>query len=107
MCFTFVVPQVLSGRLEACPTTLMSDLDFNADASRGRQKRLLAEMQRLKLDLVIVQTIEHVQYLTGARFGWVFSPFAALSADGHLTLVAPKKPILDSAADEVVYYEAQ
>jgi Xaa-Pro aminopeptidase len=85
----------------------MSDLDFNAEASRGRQKRLLAQMQRLKLDLVIVQTIEHVQYLTGARFGWVFSPFAALRADGHLTLVAPKKPILDSAADEVVFYEAQ
>ena len=85
----------------------MSDLDFNAEASRGRQKRVLAEMQRLKLDLVIVQTIEHVQYLTGARFGWVFSPAAALRADGHLTLVAPKKPILDSAADEVIYYEAQ
>jgi Xaa-Pro aminopeptidase len=85
----------------------MSDLDFNAAASRGRQKRLLAEMQRQKLDLAIVQTIEHVQYLTGARYAWTFSPFAALRADGHLTLVAPKKPILESAADEVVYYEAQ
>lgn len=85
----------------------MSELDFNADAARGRQKRLLSEMQRLKLDLVIVQSIEHVQYLTGARFGWVFSPAAALRADGHLTLVAPKKPLLDAAADDVVYYEAQ
>jgi Xaa-Pro aminopeptidase len=85
----------------------MSDLDFNAEASRGRQRRLLGEMHRLKLDLVIVQSIEHVQYLTGARFGWVFSPLAALRADGHLTLVAPKKPLLESAADEVVSYEAQ
>ena len=85
----------------------MSELDFNAAASRGRQQRLLAEMQKLKLDLVIVQTIEHVQYLTGARFGWTFSPAAALRADGHLTLVAPLKSKLEAAADEVVPYEAQ
>lgn len=85
----------------------MSDLDFNAAASRGRQKRLLAEMEKLKLDLVVVTQIEHVQYLTGARFGWVFQPAAALRSDGRLTLCAPKKPILDAAADEIVYYEAQ
>jgi Xaa-Pro dipeptidase len=48
-----------------------------------------------------------VQYLTGARYGWVFQPAAALASDGHLTLCAPKKPILEAAADEVVYYEAQ
>src|SRR5262245_54390137 len=85
----------------------MSDLDFNASASRGRQQRLLAEMQKLKLDLVIVQTIEHVQYLTGARYPWTMSPAAALAADGRLTLVAPMKPILDAAADEIITYEAQ
>src|SRR5688500_1453222 len=85
----------------------MSDLDFNAAGSRGRQKRLLAEMEKLRLDLVILTQIEHVQYLTGARYGWVFQPAAALSSDGRLTLCAPKKPILEAAADEVVYYEAQ
>jgi Xaa-Pro aminopeptidase len=85
----------------------MSDLDFNSAACRGRQKRLLAEMARLKLDLVIVTQIEHVQYLAGVRYGWVFQPAAALRSDGHLTLCAPKKPILDAAADEVVHYEAQ
>src|SRR5262245_37575972 len=85
----------------------MSDLDYNAAASRGRQKRLLAEMQALHLDLVIVQAIEHVQWLTGARYPWTMSPAAALRADGHLTLVAPKKPVLEAAADEVVTYEAQ
>jgi Xaa-Pro aminopeptidase len=85
----------------------MSDLDYNAAASRGRQKRLLAEMQSLKLDLVIVQQTEHVQYLTGARYPWTMSPFAALRADGHLTLIAPKRPVLEAAADEVVQYEAQ
>jgi Xaa-Pro aminopeptidase len=85
----------------------MSDLDFNANAARGRQKRLLAEMQRLSLDLVVVQTNEHVQWLTGARFGWVYSPAAALRADGDLTLVAPQKPVVESAADYIVHYEAQ
>jgi Xaa-Pro aminopeptidase len=85
----------------------MSDLDYNAAASRGRQRRMLAEMQAQRLDLVIVQQIEHVQWLTGARYPWVMSPAAALRSDGHLTLVAPKKPELEAAADEVVTYEAQ
>jgi Xaa-Pro dipeptidase len=85
----------------------MSELDYNAAASRGRQQRLLAQMQSLKLDLVIVQQIEHVQWLTGARYPWTMSPAAALRADGHLTLVAPKKPELEAAADTIVTYEAQ
>ena len=55
----------LAGR-NACPTA-MGELDYNSAASRGRQQRLLAEMQKLKLDLVVVQQTEHVQYLTGAR----------------------------------------
>jgi Xaa-Pro aminopeptidase len=85
----------------------MSDLEFNANACRGRQQRLLAEMQKLGVELAIVQAIEHVQYLTGARYPWTMSPAAALFADGKLTLLAPKKPELPAAADEVVTYEAQ
>jgi Xaa-Pro aminopeptidase len=85
----------------------MTDLDYNETASRGRQQRLLAEMQAQRLDLVVVQQIEHVQWLTGARYPWTMSPAAALSADGRLTLVAPKKPELPAAANEVVHYEAQ
>jgi Xaa-Pro aminopeptidase len=85
----------------------MSELDLNASGPRGRQQRLLAEMQQLQLDLVIVQQIEHVQWLTGARYPWTMSPAAALSADGRLTLVAPQKPNLEAAADEIVTYEAQ
>lgn len=85
----------------------MSPYDFDPAWSRGRQQRLLAEMKRQGLDMVIVQTIEHVQYLAGPRFGWVFSPAAALRADGHLTLVAPGKPPVQAAADEIVHYNAQ
>jgi Xaa-Pro dipeptidase len=85
----------------------MSELDFNATGPRGRQQRLLAEMQQLRLDLVIVQQIEHVQWLTGARYPWTMSPVAVLSVDGKLTLVAPQKSKLEAAADEVATYEAQ
>lgn len=85
----------------------MSDLDINLAACRARQQRLLAEMERQKLDLVVVTQTEHVQYLAGPRFGPVFSPAAALTSDGKLTLVAPKKPVVEAAADEYLTYEAQ
>jgi Xaa-Pro aminopeptidase len=85
----------------------MSDLDINVEYCRMRQQRLLVEMRRLSIDLVIVTRTEHVQYLTGPRFGWVFEPAAALSIDGHCTLVAPNKAPDVAAADEVTTYEAQ
>jgi Xaa-Pro aminopeptidase len=81
------------------------DMDLNA--CRARQRRLLVEMQKQKLDLVVVTQIEHVQYLAGPRWGPVFAPAAALRADGHLTLCVPKKPVQEAAADEVVTYDAQ
>jgi Xaa-Pro aminopeptidase len=85
----------------------MTSLDFDPQYPRSRQQRLLAEMQKLQLDLVIVTQIEHVQWLTGPRFGPVFSPAAALRSDGHVTLIAPKKPPVSAAADEVALYDAQ
>ncbi|HEY5311793.1 MAG TPA: aminopeptidase P family N-terminal domain-containing protein, partial [Pirellulales bacterium] len=77
----------------------MTAFEIDLDLCRGRQGRLLDEMQRQKLDLVIVNRVEHVQWLTGVRYGWVFSPAAALSADGHLTLCAPNRPPEKAAAD--------
>lgn len=85
----------------------MTSLDFDPQFPRSRQQRMLAEMQQLQLDMVIVTQIEHVQWLVGPRFGPVFSPAAALRSDGHVTLIAPKKPDLPAAADEVAHYEAQ
>jgi len=85
----------------------MSQYAIDIDACRARQRRLLAAMQRLELDLVIVTRIEHVQWLAGPRFNWYFEPAAALSAAGKLTLVAPNEPPEAAAADEVVPYEAQ
>jgi Xaa-Pro dipeptidase len=73
-------------------------------ACRTRQRRLLEVMQRIGSDLAIVTQIEHVQYLAGPRFGPVFSPAAALTADGKLTLVAPQQ-VEEAAADDIVLYE--
>ncbi len=85
----------------------MSELDIQVDACRGRQRRLIEQMQLMQLDMVIVTMTEHVQYLAGPRFAWVFSPVAALSVDGHLKLVAPQKMPEVAAADDVTTYEAK
>lgn len=76
-------------------------------AVRTRQKRLLGVMERLGLDLVVLGQNAHVQYFVGPRFGWTFSPAAAVGADGHVILVAPSKAGGETAADEIHTYEAQ
>jgi Xaa-Pro aminopeptidase len=81
--------------------------DIDVSAARGRQQRLLVEMRKLDLDLVIVAMTEHVQWLTGPRFGWVYAPLAALWKDGSCTLVAPNEAPKVHAADAVTTYEAQ
>ncbi len=56
-------------------------------ACRRRQERLLKFMRQHEIDLAIVTQNQHVQYLTGARFAWTFSPVAALTAAGHMTIL--------------------
>lgn len=86
----------------------MTDYAVSVPHCRIRQQRLLAEIERQRLDLVIVAHNAHVQWLTGCHFSWLFSPMAALTADGHCTLVAPERRMpAVAAADEVVPYEAQ
>lgn len=81
---------------------------IDVEACRARQSRMLELMQKQRLDLVIVTRIEHIQYLTGPRFGWMYSPIAALSAEGRMTLVAPSRKMPEvHAADDVRPYEAQ
>jgi Xaa-Pro dipeptidase len=84
----------------------MTNLEIDIDCCRRRQKRLLAEMQRHRLDLVVVQKTEHVQWLAGPRFAWLVDAVATLSADGRCTLVAPQ-PEQQTAADEVLTYDAR
>ncbi len=86
----------------------MADEDtfsVNIEACRGRQRRLLAEMERDRLDLVVLTRNESVQWLTGAQVGPLFAPAAAMDNSGHVTLVVPSgKAELTVAADEVVPY---
>ncbi|MCA9170192.1 MAG: aminopeptidase P family protein [Planctomycetales bacterium] len=78
------------------------------EGCRLRQQRLLKLMDEHRLDWVIVQQTEHVQYFTGPHFAPVFSPFAAISAAGRVVLVGPEKRIpKNTAADEVVSYVAR
>lgn len=75
-------------------------------ACRGRQQRLLEEMGRIGLDLVLLTRHESVQWLTGAYVGQLFAPAAALDASGKVTLVLPsRKAAQTTAADEILPYE--
>jgi Xaa-Pro aminopeptidase len=85
----------------------MSDGEIRVDLCRVRQQRLLAEMHRREIEMVIVTRIEHVQWLTGVRYGWVFEPAAALDAHGRCRLAAPNRAPEIAAADDVITYEAQ
>ena len=82
--------------------------DFAVDvaACRGRQQRLLAEMQRDELELVVLTRHESVQWLTGAQIAPLFAPAAAIDASGQVTLVLPSRKAEQTvAADEVIPYQ--
>jgi len=85
----------------------MDQYAIDVAACRGRQRRLIDRMRQQGVDWVIVTQPEHVQWLGGHRFGWVFQAAAALSAEGELTMATPVKPPIVAAADKVVTYEAQ
>ncbi len=78
----------------------------DVEACRGRQRRLFAEMQRERLELVVLTRNDSVQWLTGAQVGPLFAPAAAMDANGHVTLVVPsRKADQTAAADNIVPYE--
>lgn len=74
---------------------------------RGRQARLLARLAARGLDVIVLVSAEHIEYLTGHRWDGRFSPLAAVSADGRCLLVCPDKPVAEAAADDVRTYEAK
>ncbi len=84
----------------------MNTFEIDVAACRGRQQRLVGEIQRLGAQMAIVTQRENVQWLTGLYVPSVFQAAAALSAEGRLTLVVPEK--FDTpAADEILTYEAK
>jgi len=80
---------------------------IDVQACRARQRRLIAALQSAQIDLLIVTQNQHVQYLVGPRYEWTFSPAVAITADGHVTLVAPSAPNGPVAADDVRTYKAK
>lgn len=86
----------------------MQDDAFTVDiaACQRRQQRLLEEMERVGLDLVLLTRGESVQWLTGAYVGQLSATSATLDAQGRVTLVLPSRNLnLVVAADDVVPYE--
>ncbi|NBP88507.1 MAG: aminopeptidase P family protein [Planctomycetia bacterium] len=76
-------------------------------ACRIRQQRIRDWMEQAHLDLAIVVSPESIEYLTGLRWDFRFSPVAALGADGQTVLICPDKPVTSTAIDEVRTYEAK
>ena len=85
----------------------MNNYQVDVEACRSRKNRLIAQMKKLGIDIVIITQGENVQWLSGVHFAWFFETVAMLSVDGHLTLVCPEMASIDAVADEVITYEAQ
>ena len=80
---------------------------LDLDLCRVRQQRLRDRLAAEGLDGLVVVMPEHVQYLTGHRWDFRFSPLAAIDAAGQTLLVCPDKPVERAAADDVRTYEAK
>lgn len=85
----------------------MNDVTLDLGMCRVRQRRLLSHMNALKIDASIVASAEHVQYLTGYRWDFRFSPVAALLSSGELILICPDEVVDAAVVDDVRLYEAK
>jgi Xaa-Pro aminopeptidase len=86
----------------------MDPYAIDLDACRARQQRLLEAVEPLGVDLIVVSRRESVQWLTGMNVRAPFEPIAALTADGHVTLVVPDRQASEpAAANDVLGYEAK
>lgn len=80
---------------------------LDVDHCRARQARLLGRMAEQRLDAAVFVAPEHIEYLTGHRWDFRFSPAAVLLASGRMLLICPDKPVERAAADDVRTYEAK
>lgn len=86
----------------------MSGIHLTTDGCQRRRQRLLELMAQRQIDLVVLTQLEHVQWLTGARFAWFFRAAVALCANGRVVLAAPENRVPDHVvADEVITYPAR
>jgi Xaa-Pro dipeptidase len=81
-------------------------VDF--EACRGRQRRLLAAVEPLEVELTVLTRRESVQWATGFHVPPPFEAIAAITPAGHVTLVMPDRQISSPAAvDERLPYEGK
>ena len=74
----------------------------------ARQRRLVAELQTLEIDAVLITDRRHVYYFSGFWSATHHAPAMLIAADGMVQIVLPEDaqaPPL--AADVVHYYQAQ
>ena len=76
-------------------------------ACRTRQQRLCRWLEAAGVDLAIFAAPEQIEYFTGHRWDFRFSPVAALRTDGQMLLVCPDKPVEAEAVDDLRTYEAK
>jgi Xaa-Pro aminopeptidase len=80
---------------------------LDLDACRSRQTRLFAALAAHDVDVIVVVSPEHIEYLTGHRWDLRFAPLAAFRPTGESLLVCPDKPVEQAAVTEVRTYEAK
>ncbi len=76
-------------------------------ACRTRQQRLCRWLGTAGVDLAIFVAPEQIEYFTGHRWDFRFSPVAALRADGQMLLICPDKPVEAEAVDDLRIYAAK
>lgn len=80
---------------------------LNVEFSRQRLGKLRKIVQEKKLDAAVIAFAPHVYYFSAFFTDWLTFSALAVTADGNSFLVTPNTPAENTAADEVVAYEAR
>jgi Xaa-Pro dipeptidase len=76
---------------------------LNLESCRGRQRRLLEEMQQRELDVAVLSNPKTIYYLTGARLEAERPQAFVLKADGASLLVSNAEPCVHAAGQFELY----
>src|SRR5438105_3906004 len=100
------VPACLRGSTLRSAQTVQSPTMLDPTHARGRQQRLMREMEAVRLDAVVVGAPEHVYYLSTHRAHVLQQSAFVLWSDGRSWLVTANEPATGVAADDVAAYSA-
>lgn len=78
------------------------------DGCRKRQQRLIAQLQKSKIDAALIADRRHVYYFSGYWPATHHAPTLLISADGMVLANLPEIALdIEVAADEVLYYQPE